>query len=52
MEKKENKSFNLNMKQYNRYLSDFINYKEDFKMINNGSAIIIECRGITWRFID
>lgn len=52
MEKKEAKSFNLNMKQYNRYLSDFINYKESFKMINNGSSIVIECRGITWRFID
>jgi hypothetical protein len=52
MEKKETKSFNLNMKQCNRYLSDFINYKENFKMINNGSSVVIECRGITWRFID
>ena len=52
MEKKENKSFTLNMKQYNRYLADFINYREDFKMINDGSSIIIKCRDITWRFID
>jgi hypothetical protein len=48
----ESKNFTLNMKQYNRYLADFINYKENFKVIHNGSAIIIECRDMSWRFID
>ena len=52
MENKTNKEFTLNMRQYKRYFNDFVNYKEDFSVVHDGSSIIINCRDKSWRFID
>ena len=52
MENRANNEFTLNMKQYKRYFNDFVNYKEDFSVVHDGSSIIINCRDKSWRFID
>ena len=55
MSKKSNKegtSFTLSIKYYQRYLADFMKYANKFRVIHDGSSVIIEYDGKTWRFMD
>lgn len=55
MAKKANKEgtmFTLSMKYYQRYLVDFIRYAKKFRVIHDGSSVIIEFENKSWRFMD
>lgn len=54
MENKKNKRevFTLAIKNYKRYLNDFIRYTDKFRVLHDGSTILIEYQDKSWRFID
>jgi hypothetical protein len=49
---KSNTDFTIDMKKYHRYLADFINSKETFKVVYDGSSISIKWNDKSWRFIN
>ena len=48
----EKNEFALSMQQFSRYLNDFVTYKKDFKLLQDGSTMIIKCDDKVWRFLD
>lgn len=53
MEKTDKKEiFTLGMKYYKRYFNDFLIHAENFKVIHDGSSILIEFNNKAWRFVD